>query len=224
MLVYNDKFELYDRNLNLIKTISGIDDWKVRCCKAITNEKNLIYMCEYNSHKLRVINYQFNDLLLTVPSATKLYYPFDMCYYSGFVFVCDLRNRIVKFKEASECLDFVYDQIFDFQIRQILVNSNYLCVNTINFNRIYFLNLNNFEIIKCYESPGGPICELGSYFYEFRGKYGEFITCYDFDGCFVETVNTRFSNKHITFNYNVCIKKFFDKIVITTSCGKLLSI
>jgi hypothetical protein len=232
ILAYNDKLELYDSNINLIKTITSINNKKINCCKAITTNKNLIYMCEHNSHKLKVIDYKFNELLLnfvdlkstikkSVQQQQQLYYPYDLCYHNGFIYVCDLRNRIVK---LDENLDYVLDYQLNFQIRQILVTNNCLCLNTIDFNKIYFLNIDNFEIIKFYESFGGPICELDSFIYEFSGKYGEFISCYDFNGCFIEKFKTKFISKHITFNNNVCIKRFLDKIILTSSCGKLLII
>ena len=241
LIVYNDRFEIYDSNINLINTLTSINDKKIACCKAITNKKNLIYMCEYNSHRIKVIDEKFNEVKFEtkMPPINKLvnkkriyphrqeplFYPFDLSYHSdGFIFICDLRNKIFKFKEniQEKSLEYVLDYQVNFQIKQCAINDRCLFLNSINSNKIYFLNLQNFDILMFYESSGGPILELDSYFFEFSGNYGEMISCYDENGCFLDIFDTRFSN--IIFNNSVCMKRFFDKILISTSCGKLITI
>ena len=208
-----------------MSTLTSINNKKISCCKAITNEKNLIYMCEYNSNRIKTVDYNFNEIKIKFKMLKKnklrninhqehLFYPFDLCYSSGgFIYICDLRNKILKFKENihERCLEFVTDCQVSFQIRQMAINTNCLCLNSINCNKMYFLNLHTFDVIMFYESSGGPICELDSYFFEFSGNYGEMLTCYDANGMFLDIFYKRFSN--MMLNNNVCMRRFFDKIL-----------
>lgn len=243
VLVYNEKLESYDMNLQLVRKIDKINNKKLNCCMAATNNQDKIYLCEYNSHKIKIIDYRFNQLnepfndskqqkisnRLTSNEYTGFYYPYDMCFQNNCLYVCDLSNRIIK---LTQNLEYEFEFKVDFQIRQMIILNQVICLNTFNYDKIYFLNVNTFQLMNFYENRHGPLCTLDDkYLYEFS-KNGEYIYCYDTT---IESTTTNYCvnliskikpkfKQYISFSNNVCMKRFFNKIIITSSCGKLLSV
>jgi hypothetical protein len=220
LIVFNNKLELYNSDLELIDYTHEVYHGQLlNCCAATSDNCDKIYLCSYRSHSISVIDLKLRPYrkLPIQDTQVVLNHPNDIFFYKNHVYVVDLDSRVVRLSAYN--LEFEVEYKIDFSARQLKIVNDIVCVNTVDFDLIVFYDIIDFHVLRKYDRRHGPICELNGAIYEFD-RNGDKIFCYNSDGSLDVELKTRFDR--VSFDNTIGIAYHGSKVIISSSCGKLI--
>ena len=93
-----DLIHLLDKDFKVIRKVDQINNDYLDCCASIsTNNEDKIYICDYPTHSVKMVDLDFNFIKqygtgTRVDEREQVSCPYDFCFYKSFSYVCDFFN------------------------------------------------------------------------------------------------------------------------------------
>lgn len=209
---------VYNKQLELVKKVSKIDNKQIMSCDIESNFNDRIYMSNAFLHELIMCDTNFNKIK-SIGSfgckSTQFNLPTGLCFdkFSKCLYICDTNNKCIK--KFDENLEFIKQYQLKESPYQIKVINNVACIRTGDYKRVLFYNLEPFELKRSYNNSG-TVSILDSHFYQFNINTAH-LYCYNSEGMLVEHFDIEHVDKLISMNYfDGGFIKFNDEIIMSS--------
>ena len=179
-----------DKDSKLLRKVDKINNVSLSKCVSIsTNNEDKIYICDYSSHSVKMVDLDFNFIKqfgtgVAGNGLNQLKYPYDSCFFKNFLYVCDLNNsRIVK---LTENLDYVEAFYLDYEPVNIRIYNNTACILP-DRNGIKFHDLNTFALKYEYPNESGTIAVFDPFFFVLKRDLTK-LSCFDENGQLLKSI------------------------------------
>lgn len=164
----SSNINIFDKKLQLVKTVSNIDGQPISSLTATTNERDRIYLTDYRYHRVIMTDLDLNKIKTTGALGTgpnQYNNPYGIAFYKGNIYVCDYGNKRVQ--KLTENLDYIRLYPLDFCPLQVKVANDNLLIRSNSESTIRLYDIETFTLKQKYDGHNGYISEINSNFYEY---------------------------------------------------------
>lgn len=210
---------LYDKDLNLVKTIDKINNQPLDSAYITTDGDNKIYITNFKAKSIIVTDLNFNQLKYLNTS----YKPYGICWNNnGYLYVCGYDTRCIhKLNTELECI-----QSFKltFEPWKIKILDSTVAIDCLSGSGLYFFDLETFNLKVKYSHGKCRHFTLGTMFYEFSVDTKK-LYCYNNEGIILRDIDLDYFKEYFNHGLDGYTVLFKDFIVISIySLGKFLKI
>lgn len=206
---YQHNLTLYNKNFNLVKTVTQINKRSISCAYITNDNKSRIYISNYNQcHFIMMTDLELNH----IKTLETDYWPLGICFHNGIVLVCDFKGSYIH-KLTAE-LEFIQKVKLDFVPWTVKALNKTVVINSHHDNGIYFYDLDTFNLKNRYNHGFCQIFVLGSVFYEYSKNLKK-IFCYDDESSLLREFNVKYFNDYHHSGSDCSTTLFNDFIVIS---------
>ncbi len=214
---------LFDKNLNLIKTIDKFDDINFSPSRIACNDIDRIYVIDHSIYQVLMLDLNLKKIKGVGSkgnTAKQFDLPNGIAYFSNKIYVCDTNNKRLQILTAD--LEFINSISLEYQPWLIKISKEAACISRYDKGGIFFYDLEKFTLNNQYDFHGhGRISLIHSNFYESCHSNSK-IYCYDSKGLLTEEIDVSKYKLYLTASADGALAVYGGNLIFTSYNQKKL--